>query len=65
VEYDSLWMRNKKDNRKDSIIKEELFIQNIENNYFVEFVLDDRNQVVDLWRQKLQLPCLQVFYGNF
>ncbi|MBC8755433.1 AAA family ATPase [Kordia sp. YSTF-M3] len=65
VEYDALWMRAEKDNRKDSIIKEELFTQNIENKYFVEFVLDDRNQVVDLWRQKLQLPCLQVFYGNF
>jgi len=65
VEYDALWMRKAKDNRKDSIIKEELFTNNIENNYYIEFVLDDRNQVVDLWRQKLQLPCLQVFYGNF
>ena len=65
IEYDALWMRKAKDNRKDSIIKEELFTENIENNYYIEFVLDDRNQVVDLWRQKLQLPCLQVFYGNF
>ncbi|EDP98272.1 AAA family ATPase [Kordia algicida OT-1] len=65
VEYDALWMRKAKDNRKDAIIKEELFTENIEKNYYIEFVLDDRNQVVDLWRQKLQLPCLQVFYGNF
>jgi predicted kinase len=65
VEYDALWMRNAKDNRKDSIIKEELFVNNIENKYYIEFILDDRNQVVDLWRQKLKLPCLQVFYGNF
>jgi len=65
VEYDALWMRKTKDNRKDSIIKEELFTEQIENNYFIEFVLDDRNQVVDLWRQKLKLPCLQVFYGDF
>ena len=65
VGYDALWMRTSKDNRKDSIIKEELFIQNIENKYFIEFVLDDRNQVVDLWRQKLKLSCLQVFYGDF
>ncbi|MGH1383790.1 AAA family ATPase [Kordia sp.] len=65
VDYDALWMRKVKDNRKDSIIKEELFTENIENKYYIEFVLDDRNQVVDLWRQKLQIPCLQVFYGNF
>lgn len=65
IKYDALWMRNPKDKRKDSIIKEELFRNEIENKYFVEFILDDRNQVVDLWRKKLQLPCLQVFYGDF
>lgn len=65
VEYDALWMRTTKDNRKDAIIKEELFVREIEPNYFVEFVLDDRNQVVDLWRKKLNLSCLQVFYGDF
>lgn len=65
VTYDQLWMRNPKDNRKDSIIKRELFETNIELNYFIEFVLDDRNQVVDLWRRDLKLPCFQVFYGDF
>jgi len=50
VDYDALWMRNKADKRKDSIIKEELFVKQIEPNYCIEFVLDDRNQVVDLWR---------------
>lgn len=65
VLYDALWMRKPKDYRKDSIIKEEIFIEKIEDNYYIEFVLDDRNQVVDLWRKKLKLPCLQVFYGDF
>ncbi|WP_299674461.1 AAA family ATPase [uncultured Tenacibaculum sp.] len=65
VNYDALWMRNPKDKRKDSIIKEELYRNEIENKFYVEFILDDRNQVVDLWRKKLQLPCLQVFYGDF
>lgn len=65
VTYDKLWMRKSKDNRKDSVVKKELFEANIERHYFVEFVLDDRNQVVDLWRKDLKLPCFQVFYGDF
>lgn len=65
VEYDALWMRADKDMRKDSVMKKELFEKNIENQYNVEFVLDDRDQVVDLWRNELNLPCLQVFYGDF
>ena len=65
IEYDALWMRAPKDNRKDSFIKRELFENHIEDQYYVEFVLDDRDQVVDLWRQELHLPCLQVFYGDF
>lgn len=65
VIYDALWMRQPKDNRKDAIIKEEIYRREIENKYFVEFILDDRNQVVDLWRKELKLPCLQVFYGDF
>lgn len=63
--YDKLLMRAPKDNRKDAIIKLEIFKREIENKYFIEFVLDDRNQVVDLWRKELKLPCLQVFYGDF
>jgi len=27
--------------------------------------LDDRNQVVDMWRRELALPCFQVNYGDF
>ncbi|GFD75042.1 hypothetical protein KUL113_44620 [Tenacibaculum sp. KUL113] len=65
IAYDALWMRKLKDNRKDAIIKEEVFKRKIEHKYFIEFVLDDRNQVVDLWRKELKLPCLQVFYGDF
>ena len=37
----------------------------IKGNYFIEFVLDDRHQVVDTWRKDLKLPCFQVYYGNF
>ena len=63
--FDDLIMRKSNDNRKDSIIKTEIFTNHIKDNYFIEFVLDDRNQVVDTWRKDLKLPCFQVYYGDF
>jgi predicted kinase len=60
-----LWMRAAGDNRKDSIVKEEFYHSNIEGKYNVITVFDDRDQVVDLWRNTLGLPCFQVNYGNF
>ena len=63
--FDDLIMRKSKDSRKDSIIKTEIFKQFIKDKYFIEFVLDDRNQVVDTWRMDLKLPCFQVYYGDF
>lgn len=65
ISFEVLLMRRAKDQRKDSIIKRELFETHVAGKYYVEFVLDDRNQVVDMWRNELQLPCFQVYYGNF
>lgn len=65
IEFDELIMRKTKDSRKDSIIKTEIYNEAIKEHYFVEFVLDDRNQVVDTWRNDLKLPCFQVYYGDF
>jgi predicted kinase len=65
VPFHELFMRAHGDMRKDSIVKKELFEKHIKGQYFVKFVLDDRNQVVDLWRLELGLPCLQVNYGDF
>lgn len=65
VSYELLIMRKAGDFRKDAIIKKEIFTNHIEGKYYVELVLDDRNQVVDLWRNDLHLPCFQVFYGDF
>lgn len=59
-----LHMRKTGDNRKDSIIKKELFDEHIKDKYYVDFVLDDRDQVVFLWRS-LGLSCFQVNYGDF
>lgn len=68
LEYPSelkLIMRKRNDNRKDSIVKKELFGEHIKNKYYIEFVLDDRNSVVSMWRTELGLPCFQVNYGDF
>jgi len=65
ISYHQLWMRKTGDFRKDATIKKEIFDAEIAGKYFIEFVLDDRNQVVDMWRKELQLPCFQVNYGNF
>lgn len=60
----SLYMRRASDNRKDSIVKLELFNKYIRNYYSVQGVFDDRNQVVEMWRA-LGLTCFQVAEGNF
>lgn len=63
IEY-QLFMRKSSDMRKDAIIKEEIYQENIEGKYNVLCVLDDRNQVVDFWRSK-GLTCFQVAPGDF
>ena len=60
-----LFMRAQNDSRKDSLIKKELFDTHIRHQYFVEMVIDDRDQVVAMWRKELGLTCLQVDYGDF
>ena len=59
-----LFMREGGDMRKDYVVKKELYEKYIEGKYNVEFCLDDRNQVVELWRE-LGLQCFQVADGNF
>jgi|SRR5579859_418706 len=44
-----LLMRTTNDQRKDSIIKEELFNNHIKNKYNVKLVMDDRLSVCRLW----------------
>lgn len=65
IAYDMLQMRITGDDRKDAIVKKQLFDETIRDKYYIEFVLDDRNQVVDMWRDELKLPCFQVYYGDF
>ncbi len=65
VLYDELHMRPEGDMRKDNIVKRELYDQHIAGKYNVLFVLDDRDQVVDMWRNELGLKVFQVAEGDF
>jgi len=57
-EYE-LHMRKTGDYRKDTVIKQEIFDTYIKDKYKVDFCIDDRSCVVDLWRS-MGLTCLQV-----
>jgi hypothetical protein len=64
VPYDYIFMRKAGDYRKDSIIKQEIYEEEIKPYFDVLFVLDDRKQVVDMWHE-LGLKVFQVAEGNF
>lgn len=64
IHYDTLAMRQAGDYRKDTITKQEMFDEHIKGKYRVLFVLDDRNMMVDHWRD-MGLECFQVYYGDF
>lgn len=64
IPYDYIFMRKGNDFRKDNIIKREIFEKNIKNKFDILFVLDDRQQVVDMWRSE-GLVVLQCAPGNF
>jgi phosphoglycolate phosphatase-like HAD superfamily hydrolase len=65
IPFDELAMRKAGDYRKDTIVKREIYQHRIRGRFDVLFVLDDRDQVVEMWRVTLKLPCFQVDYGNF
>lgn len=60
----SLFMRSQGDLRKDSVIKKNIYEKYIQDRFNVKYVLEDRNQVVEMWRS-LGLTVLQVAGGDF
>lgn len=65
VMFDAMYIRPKGNMEKDSIIKKIMFEENIRGKYQVDFVVDDRDQVVEMWRKEIGLQCFQVDYGDF
>jgi hypothetical protein len=64
IHHDRLLMRKTGDDRKDYIVKKEIYDEYIKGKYNVTFVLDDRDQVVQMWREQ-GLKTLQVAEGDF
>ncbi|MFI5801452.1 AAA family ATPase [Streptomyces sp. NPDC051561] len=64
VPYDELWMRPSGDQRRDDLVKAELFDKHVRERFAVRVSLDDRDRVVELWR-RMGLPTWQVNYGAF
>lgn len=62
--FSELHMRAHKDNRKDSIVKREIYERDIAPRWDVAWVVDDRQQVVLMWRE-LGLTVFQCAEGNF
>lgn len=60
----ALYMRADGDFRADTVVKKEIYEKEIRPWHTVEYVVDDRNQVVAMWRE-LGLTVLQVAEGDF
>lgn len=61
--YSYLYMRPANNTEQDFIIKERIYDNNFSDKQIL-FVIDDRKQVVDMWRRK-GLTVLQCDEGNF
>ena len=64
IPFENLEMRQDNDNRADYIIKEEILKKLIAEGRDILFVVDDRQQVVDMWRRN-GIHCLQCDTGDF
>lgn len=62
--HDFLYMRETGDKRNDSVVKQEIYDNKIKGKYNILAVFDDRQRVVDMWRQN-GLPVFQVADGDF
>lgn len=63
IRWDSLLMRKDGDHREDYLVKQEL-LEEIMIDYIPIAAIDDRTQVVDMWRRN-GVPCLQCADGDF
>lgn len=60
IHFDEIYIRTTGDSREDSVVKKEIFFNNIAERYRVKLVVDDREQVVRMWSDELGLRVLQV-----
>ena len=65
IPFDAIFYRPARNFEKDSMIKRRIYDTSIRDNWDIQFVLDDRNQVVKMWREELGIPVFQVADGDF
>ncbi len=63
--YTALYMRADDDDRRDSLVKRDIYEQEIAGRYNVLLVLDDRKSVVNETWRPLGLRCWQVAEGDY
>ncbi|KEO91230.1 hypothetical protein EH31_00785 [Erythrobacter longus] len=64
IPFSRMLMRKAKDFRADHIIKEEILDQLLAEGLTTHFTVDDRQQMVDMWRRR-GITCLQCDVGDF
>lgn len=64
IPFDLLVSRAPNDTRPDHVVKREMWERHIKGNLYVKLVIDDRQQVVDMWRD-MGFKVFQVADGNF
>lgn len=66
VLFDHILMRSRKDNRKDAYVKKELLdaLMTILRPEDIAFILDDRPQVVRMWRNESEFPDARHTHGR-
>lgn len=62
--FDHFFMRPAGDYRRDSLVKTEIYNNQIKGKFNVEMIYDDRSEVCETWRS-LGLRCAQVARGDF
>jgi len=60
----TLMMRPQGVDKKDYEVKQDIYMSQIKDLYDVELIIEDRQQVVTMWRG-LGLTCLQTCEGNY
>ena len=64
IPFNRITMRADKDQRPDHIIKQEILNAFLAEGLDIAFTVDDRQQVVDMWRRN-GIACLQCDVGDF
>jgi len=59
-----VYMREEGDNRKDIVVKREIYEKYLKDRFNVAYILDDRPVVCRMWRD-LGIPVLQLDDRNF